>query len=277
MQDQPPMMDLRTFGRTMLGRQPGYKPTRQELSADIALYKEYEKEAVKGMKPAFNPSGTEVSLPDGRKIAMLTTSPNSAMPAPREEAPKFERITAADGTVKLIDTMTGKAITAWDEQTGSPVKAPVRSGDDAVKDQQTQILAQDIAKLQAAGKGFFQSDASYQRDIAAKQAQLNAIYNPQSMAGPSPSQAQAPAPMPSPAPAATPSPEATPVQAPTPDAAYLSSPVPAPSAEATPDPRLQPQAPSMDPSMDPSSIKAAYKSGKLTREQAVQMLKPYGY
>ena len=33
----------------------------------------------------------------------------------------------------------------------------------------------------------------------------------------------------------------------------------------------------MNPSMDPSSIKAAYKAGKLTREQAIGMLKPYGY
>ena len=195
---------------------------------------------------------------------MLTTSPNSAMVAPSADSWSPERITAADGTVKLVDKNTGRAITAWDEQTGAPVKAPVRSGDDAVKDQQTQILAQDIAKLQAAGAPWYQSNASYQKEIAAKQAQLNAIYNPQSMAGP----AMSPAPTPTPAPSPTPASEATPAQAPTPDAAYLSSPVPA----ADPAP-----SPSMDPSMTPDSIKAAYKAGQLTKEQAVGMLKPFGY
>lgn len=271
MADQSQVLSLQDFGRQFLKIQPGTTLSGKDADRVRQMYGQYMNQSVKELasaaKPAFNPSGTEVSLPDGRKIQMVTTSSGSAMPAPKEEAPKFERITAADGTVKLIDTMTGKAITAWDEQTGSPVKAPVRSGDDAVKDQQTQILAQDIAKLQAAGKSWFQSDDAYKRDIAAKQAQLNAIYNPQSMAGP----AMAPAPAPSP------TPQATPAQAPTPDAAYLSSPAPTPSAQATPDPRLQPQAASMDPSMDPSSIKAAYKAGKLTREQAVGMLKPYGY
>ena len=221
-------MDLRTFGRTMLGRQPGYKPTKQELSADIALYKQYQSEAVKSSRPAFTPGATEVALPDGRKVAMIGTSPNSAMVAPAPEAPKFERITAADGTVKLIDTMTGKAITAWDEQTGSPVKAPVRSGEDAVKGQQIDMLASDIAKMQSAGAPWYRSSASYQRDIAAKQAQLNAMMDPSSV------MASAPAPSPSPSPSATPSP--TPQATPTPDSAYLSSPTPTPSPEPTPAP-----------------------------------------
>jgi hypothetical protein len=227
MADQPQIMDLRTFGRTMLGRQPGYKPTKQELSADIALYKQYQSEAVKSSRPAFTPGATEVALPDGRKVQMIGTSPNSAMVAPDEAAPKFERITAADGTVKLIDTMTGKAITAWDEQTGSPVKAPVRSGEDAVKGQQIDMLASDIAKMQS-GSGFYWTQAGRQADIAAKQAQLNAMLNPASVL------AGAPAPTPSPSPSATPSP--TPQATPTPDSAYLSSPTPTPSPEPTPAP-----------------------------------------
>jgi hypothetical protein len=159
---------------------------------------------------------------------MIGTSPNSAMVAPAPEAPKFERITAADGTVKLIDTMTGKAITAWDEQTGSPVKAPVRSGEDAVKGQQIDMLASDIAKMQSAGAPWYRSSASYQQDIAAKQAQLNAMMDPSSVL------AGAPAPSPSPSPSATPSP--TPQATPTPDSAYLSSPTPTPSPEPTPAP-----------------------------------------
>lgn len=264
MADQSQVLSIQDFGRQFLKIQPGTTLSGKDADRVRQMYGQYMSQSVKELasasKPAFSPAGSEVSLPDGRKIQMVTTSSGSAMPAPKEEAPKFERITAADGTVKLIDTMTGKAITAWDEQTGAPVKAPVRSGEDAVKDQQTQILAQDIAKLQAAGAPWYQSNASYQKEIAAKQAQLNAIYNPQSMAGP----AMAPAPTPTPAPSPTPAPEATPAQAPTPDAAYLSSPVPA----ADPVPA---------PSMDPATIKAAYKAGQLTREQAVGMLKSQGY
>jgi hypothetical protein len=226
-------MDLRTFGRNVLGRQPGYKPTKQELAADIALYRQYQNEAVKQTRPAFTPSATEVALPDGRKVAMIGTSPNSAMVAPEPGAPKFERITAADGTVKLIDTMTGKAITAWDEQTGSPVKAPVRSGDDAVKGQQIDMLASDIAKLQS-GSGFYFTKAGRDSDIAAKQAQLNAMMNPSSVLAGAP----APTPTPAPAPTATPqaSPSATPQATPTPDSAFLASPTPTPAPEATPAP-----------------------------------------
>jgi hypothetical protein len=229
MADQPQIMDLRTFGRTMLGRQPGYKPTKQELSADIALYKQYQSEAVKSSRPAFTPGATEVALPDGRKVSMIGTSPNSAMVAPAPEAPKFERITAADGTVKLIDTMTGKAITAWDEQTGSPVKAPVRSGEDAVKGQQIDMLASDIAKMQSAGAPWYRSSASYQQDIAAKQAQLNAMMDPASVL------AGAPAPSPSPSPSAAPSPtpQATPTPTPSPDPR---SEIPTPTPQAAPTP-----------------------------------------
>ncbi len=253
-------MDLRTFGRTMLGRQPGYKPTKQELSADIALYKQYQSEAVKSSRPAFTPGATEVALPDGRKVAMIGTSPNSAMVAPAPEAPKFERITAADGTVKLIDTMTGKAITAWDEQTGSPVKAPVRSGEDAVKGQQIDMLASDIAKMQSAGAPWYRSSASYQQDIAAKQAQLNAMMDPASVL------AGAPAPSPSPFPSATPSP--TPQATPTPDSAYLSSPTPTPSPEPTPAPTPL----SMSSSDYQSKYGRAMKPGRYRTKSGAEVL-----
>ena len=257
-------MDLRTFGRTMLGRQPGYRPTKQELSADIALYKQYQSEAVKQSRPAFTPGATEVALPDGRKVQMIGTSPNSAMVAPAEAAPKFERITAADGTVKLIDTMTGKAITAWDEQTGSPVKAPVRSGEDAVKGQQVDMLASDIAKLQS-GSGFYWTQAGRQADIAAKQAQLNAMLNPASvLAGaPAPS-AQPPAP----------TPQATPV--PTPDSAYLSTPMPTPQPTPSPEPSPAPQAAPTPLSMSSSDYQSKYgramKPGRYRTKSGAEVL-----
>jgi hypothetical protein len=215
---------------------------------------------VKSSRPAFTPGATEVALPDGRKVAMIGTSPNSAMVAPAPEAPKFERITAADGTVKLIDTMTGKAITAWDEQTGSPVKAPVRSGEDAVKGQQIDMLASDIAKMQSAGAPWYRSSASYQQDIAAKQAQLNAMMDPASVL------AGAPAPSPSPFPSATPSP--TPQATPTPDSAYLSSPTPTPSPEPTPAPTPL----SMSSSDYQSKYGRAMKPGRYRTKSGAEVL-----
>jgi hypothetical protein len=268
MADQPQIMDLRTFGRNVLGRQPGYKPTKQELAADIALYKQYQNEAVKQARPAFTPSATEVALPDGRKVAMIGTSPNSAMVAPEPGAPKFERITAADGTVKLVDTMTGKAITAWDEQTGSPVKAPVRSGDDAVKGQQIDMLASDIAKLQS-GSGFYFTKAGRDSDIAAKQAQLNAMMNPSSvLAGaPAPS-AQPPAPTPTPAP--------TPQASPTPDSAYLSTPMPTPQPTPSPEPSPTPQAAPTPLSMSSADYQSKYgramKPGRYRTKSGAEVL-----
>ncbi len=221
-------MDLRTFGRTMLGRQPGYKPTKQELSADIALYKKYQDETIKQMRPSFQPTGVNAAFPDGRTVPMLMTSANSAMLAPSTDAWAPERITAADGTVKLMDKNTGRTITAWDEQTGTPIKAATKETQDSVVAMQQAQLQQDIAKMQATGTPWYRSDTSYQKDIAIKQAQLAAMMDPSSvMAG-------APAPSPSPSPSATPVP--TPQASPTPDSAYLSSPTPTPSPEPTPAP-----------------------------------------
>jgi hypothetical protein len=245
----------------MLGRQPGYKPTKQELAADISLYKQYQNEAIKSARPAFTPGATEVALPDGRKVSMIGTSPNSAMVAPEPSAPKFERITSADGTVKLIDTMTGKAITAWDEQTGSPVKAPVRSGEDAVKGQQVDMLASDIAKMQSAGAPWYRSNASYQQDIAAKQAQLNAMLNPSSVL------AGAPAPTPTPAPSSQP-PAPTPQASPTPDSAFLTSPMPSPTPEATPAPTPL----SMSSSDYQSKYGRAMKPGRYRTKSGAEVL-----
>lgn len=226
MGDQSQIMDLRTFGRTMLGREPGYKPTKQELAADIALYKEYQKEAIKSARPGFTPTATEVDLPDGRRVAMIGTSPNSAMVAPADQSWKPTKVVAPDGTVKLVDENTGRAITAWDETTGQPVRSATKETGDSVASMQAAQLSQDIAKLQS-GAGWYWSDAGRQKDIATKQAQLNAMLNPASVLPGAPAAA---APTPSSTPASTP--QATP----TPDRAFLSSPMPSPALEVTPAP-----------------------------------------
>ncbi len=230
MGDQSQIMDLRTFGRTMLGRQPGYKPTRQELAADIALYKQYQTEAVKQARPAFTPSATEVALPDGRKVAMISTSPNSAMVAPSEQSWKPMKVVAPDGTVRLVDENTGRAIAAWDENTGKPVRSATKETGDSVAGMQSAQLSQDIAKMQSQGAPWYRSDKGWQQDIATKQAQLIAMLNPASVLAGAP----APSPAAPPTPQATPAP--TPQATPTPDSAYLSTPMPTPSPEATPAP-----------------------------------------
>lgn len=257
-------MDLRTFGRTMLGRQPGYKPTKQELAADISLYKQYQSEAIKSARPAFTPGATEVALPDGRKVSMIGTSPNSAMVAPEPSAPKYERFTDADGNVGLLDMSNGARIKSWDYETGSPVKAPVRSGEDAVKGQQVDMLASDIAKMQSAGAPWYRSNASYQQDIAAKQAQLNAMLNPSSvLAG-----------APAPAPTQAPIPQGTP--APTPDSAFLSTPMPTPQPTPSPEPSAQPQAAPTPLSMSSADYQSKYgramKPGRYRTKSGAEVL-----
>jgi hypothetical protein len=84
-------------------------------------------------------------------------------------------------------------------------------------------LQQDIAKMQATGTPWYRSDTSYQKDIAIKQAQLNAMLNPASVLAGAPSPSAQP---PAPAPQASP----------TPDSAFLTSPMPSPTPEATPAP-----------------------------------------
>jgi hypothetical protein len=254
-------LSLNDFAKQELGYGPGSTLSAAEADNVRRAHRMYMDKIGKaaadraaGEKPAFTPGATEVALPDGRKVQMIGTSPNSAMVAPAEAAPKFERITAADGTVKLIDTMTGKSITAWDEQTGSPVKAPVRSGEDAAKGQQVDMLASDIAKLQS-GSGFYWTQAGRQADIAAKQAQLNAMLNPASvLAGaPSPS-AQPPAP--------------TPQASPTPDSAFLTSPMPPPTPEATPAPTPL----SMSSSDYQSKYGRAMKPGRYRTKSGAEVL-----
>lgn len=232
MGDQSQIMGLRTFGRTMLGRQPGYKPTRQELAADIALYKEYQKEAIKLARPGFTPTASEVTLPDGSKRVALATSPNSVQYVdPSQNTWSPERVVMQDGTVGLMDKNTGGIIKAWDVNTGAPVKASTKGAGDveAALLGQQQDLAVKIKQIQS-GAGWYFTDAGRQKDIAAKQAELNAILNPASVLTGAP----APSPAASPTPQATPAP--TPQATPTPDSAYLSTPMPTPSPEATPAP-----------------------------------------
>jgi hypothetical protein len=268
MADQPQIMDLRTFGRTMLGRQPGYKPTKQELAADIALYKQYQTEAVKQMRPGMEPEVRDVPRPDGSTVPMYRQSAGSWQLLPDSGAPKFERITSADGTVKLIDTMTGKAITAWDEQTGKPIKAATKDTQDSVVAMQQAQLQQDIAKMQASGAPWYRSDASYQKDIAIKQAQLSAMMDPTTVLHGSPAPSSQ-----VPAPAATPAPSPTPQVTPTPDGAFLSTPMPTPAPEtAAPEPTPAPTPISMSSADYQSKYGRAMKPGRYRTKSGAEVL-----
>lgn len=257
------IMDLRTFGRTMLGRQPGYKPTKQELAADIALYKEYQKEAIKSARPGFTPSASEVTLPDGRKLAMVGTSPNSAMVAPSDQSWKPVKVIAPDGTVKLVDENTGRGITAWDETTGQPIRSATKETGDSIAGMQAAQLSQDIAKMQSQGAPWYRSDKSHQQDIATKQAQLNALLNPGSVLP----GAQAPAPSsqaPAPTPQASPTPQATP----TPDSAFLSSPMPSPD----PAPQAVPASMSLSAADYQAKYGKAMKPGRYRTKSGAEVL-----
>jgi hypothetical protein len=107
----------------MLGRQPGYKPTKQELSADIALYKQYQSEAIKGMRPAMEPQVRDVPTPDGKgSVRMAQLSNGSWQVLPESKAPEMRMTQAEDGTIILVDPVTGSNFPSYNKDTGAPVK-----------------------------------------------------------------------------------------------------------------------------------------------------------
>jgi hypothetical protein len=228
-----PALSLNDFAKQELGYQPGTRIPAAEASKIRAAYQHYINKrtdaSVAAERPAFTPTGVNATFPDGSSVPMLMTSANSAMPAPDRNTWKPDRVTANDGTVYLYDPNTGNGFPVRDLYTGTPIKAATKDTQDSVVAMQQAQLQQDIAKMQSAGAPWYRSSASYQQDIAAKQAQLNAMLNPASVLAGAPSPSAQP---PAPTPQATP--QATPV--PTPDSAFLTSPMPSPTPEATPAP-----------------------------------------
>lgn len=251
-------MDLRTFGRTMLGRQPGYKPTKQELSADIALYKKYQDETIKQMRPGMEPEIQEVPRPGGGTVPMYRQSAGSWQVLQDQNSYKPIMQKTADGTLVMVDPVNASAIPVWDYQTGKPIKAPIRDTQDSVVAMQQAQLQQDIAKMQATGAPWYRSNTSYQKDIAIKQAQLAAMMDPTTVLP------GAPAPAPTSVSQATPA--ATPV--PTPDSAFLSSPMPSPTPEAT----TAPTPISMSSSDYQSKYGRAMKPGRYRTKSGAEVL-----
>jgi hypothetical protein len=268
-----PLLSLNDFAKQELGYQPGTRIPSAEAGKIRSAYQHYINKGVDAAaaasRPAMQPEIQDVPRPGGGTVPMYRQSAGSWQVLQDQNSWSPKQVTANDGTVYLYDPNTGNGFPVRDSETGKPIKAATKEVQDSVVAMQQAQLQQDIAKLKATGAPWYRTDASYQKDIAIKQAQLGAMMDPSSVLPGAEAQAPSPsAPTPTPAPSPTPAPEATPAQAPTPDAAYLSSPVPA----ADPAP-----SPSMDPSMTPDSIKAAYKAGQLTKEQAVGMLKPFGY
>jgi hypothetical protein len=65
-----------------------------------------------------------VSLPDGRTVNMVN---NQIIPEAKQPEPvKLEREKAEDGTIMMIDPLTGRSFPAWNEASGEPVRGPAK-------------------------------------------------------------------------------------------------------------------------------------------------------
>lgn len=65
-----------------------------------------------------------VSLPDGRTVNMVN---NQIIPEAKQPEPvKLEREKAEDGTIMMIDPLTGRSFPAWNEASGEPVRGQAK-------------------------------------------------------------------------------------------------------------------------------------------------------
>lgn len=65
-----------------------------------------------------------VTLPDGRTVSMVN---NQIIPDPKREEPvKMEIKQAEDGTMVMIDPLTGRSFPAWNETSGEAVRGPAK-------------------------------------------------------------------------------------------------------------------------------------------------------
>lgn len=98
-----------------------------------------------------------VKTSDGRTIDMLNGQ--IIPPAKQEEPVKLEREQAEDGTIMMIDPLTGRSFPAWNEQTGEPIRtAPKLSESQKLNATRVQQLI-DTNKSQAALLQSFAPDA----------------------------------------------------------------------------------------------------------------------
>lgn len=114
-------ISLRDYGRKYLGIAPGTTLRGKDLDRVWSMYSEHVKSMDKA-RPTFEPSASEVVLPDGSKRVALVTSPNSAQYEQPYKAPQSQIHQLEDGTYVAIDPVTFKATKVWDADTGAPVK-----------------------------------------------------------------------------------------------------------------------------------------------------------
>ena len=193
-----------------------------------------------------------VTTSDGRKVDMVN---GQIIPAAKqEEAVKYERWQAENGTMMLTDPTTGKTFPAWDEQTGEPMRGQAKLSpkqEEGIKN--NQLISENLGARLVALTRFAEndkvdldvntgtySDAGYWGGTKVKDARIQlekekeeydkrieVALRPVRRSNAAESQAPQPAATPSPTPQVTPSP--TPAPSPSP------SPTPRPNPMPTPD------------------------------------------
>lgn len=209
-----------------------------------------------------------VALPDGRTVNMVN---NQIIPEAKQAEPvKMEIKQAEDGTMIMIDPLTGRSFPAWNESTGEAVRGPAKlspAQEERIKLLQlnseekgarltdlTRFTESDSVQYNDATGGYEPAGffgGSKVKDLRKEIEAEKDKYDKQIEMALRPVNRSS---KPSPAPAATP--------APTPAATRSAAPSQTPAPSRTP-----------APYSSPDDVRAALRAGKIDRPSAVQILR----
>jgi hypothetical protein len=120
-------LSLNDFAKQELGYQPGTRIPAAEASKIRAAYQHYVNKridaSVAAERPAMEPQVRDVPTPDGKgSVRMAQLSNGSWQVLPEYKAPEMKMTQAEDGTIILVDPVTGANFPSYNKETGASVK-----------------------------------------------------------------------------------------------------------------------------------------------------------
>jgi hypothetical protein len=134
-----PVMDMRTFGRMFLGRQPGQAVTKEEFEADKKAYDYYVKQAVDramaGPEQPVSVSGGSFTNAEGRVTDYIVKPKGVEVqviePRVQNTQQGMFTMTSPTNAVPIIDPRTGQQLQGYAADpmmAGAPSPAPLAGG-----------------------------------------------------------------------------------------------------------------------------------------------------
>jgi hypothetical protein len=122
-----PALSLNDFAKQELGYQPGTRIPAAEANKIRAAYNHYLNKridiAAAAERPAMEPQIRDVPTPDGKgSVRMAQLSNGSWQVLPEYKVPEMRMTQAEDGTIILVDPVTGSNFPSYNKDTGAPVK-----------------------------------------------------------------------------------------------------------------------------------------------------------